>query len=156
MDVTERNYRNVPFGQLRQTFDPAYIESLAALTEAYYGPLDENGRRVPGTGWRNGQSSPWNGHDKLATVAESKALFEQLHADLLAAYESAFWDEVQKKKNQLPAEDRARIPADTPPIVVMAKARLDALPADRRAKVEAAIAAGLQRANERAAGRGGQ
>lgn len=72
----------VQFAEIRKAVDPAFLALAESLETAYYGPRDENGAFVPGEGWRNGKSSPWNGYDAQKTPAESKALFDQLHGEM--------------------------------------------------------------------------
>ncbi len=92
-----RNFAGIQFEALRQRIDGAFNALHDALEEAYYGERGADGRWVPGTGWRNGQSKPWMGFDKTATPAASKALFDRLHSSLWTAYGLVFHEENLKQ-----------------------------------------------------------
>lgn len=68
-----RNFDRVQFADLRtqsiagKPFDDHFNDDHDDLEVAYY------------QFWKNDLSSPWNGHDKQATPALSKELFDKLH-----------------------------------------------------------------------------
>lgn len=92
-----RNFSGVQFQALRERIDRKFCDLHDSLEEAYYGDRGEDGRWVAGTGWRNGQSSPWYGFDVLATPEQSKAQFDEIHAFLHAAYLLIFHEENQEE-----------------------------------------------------------
>ena len=74
----ERNFAGIRHEDFRRTFDPAFDTLHDSLSDAYY------------NFWRQGQSKPFQGHDVQPTLAESKALFEKLHALVFHHYDVQF------------------------------------------------------------------
>lgn len=157
MDITKRNYDGVPLARFREKIDPPFIEAMAALDAAFYGPLDEDGRRVPNTGWQNNKSSPWNGYDKQATIPESQALFQQLQATLHCQYEIALWEAMNKPQAKLTDVERALRNTDVDPntelpvTVRQAQEFLAKVPAEKQAVVAVALQAGAEKAVQKEA-----
>ena len=97
MPLRPRNYDRVKHEALRRVIDDRFNQMHDDLEEAYYGPRDGNGRFVPGTGWRNGLSSPWLGFDVQVTPSLSKVLFDRLHGMLWQFYTLVFHEENLKQ-----------------------------------------------------------
>lgn len=103
---TDRNFDGVQLERLRKEWDGHFNQLHDELEDAYYGPKDAEGRFIPGTGWRNGESRPLQGLDvtveslpvKLAahlkvepdqeklTAEQAKQLFDLLHGPLWQAH----------------------------------------------------------------------
>lgn len=101
-----RNFEHVQFAGPRteiiagKPFDQHFNELHDALEIAYYGvPIPESNpvSRDPNTGWRNGFSADWHGHDKQATPEESKALFDKLHG-LIFQHRDVLFHALNEKK----------------------------------------------------------
>ncbi len=75
---TERNYVGIQHEDFRRTFDTTFEALHDALSDAYY------------NFWRQGQSKPFQGYDVQPTQAESKALFDKLHALIYYHYDIRF------------------------------------------------------------------
>jgi hypothetical protein len=145
------DYQRIPFGAIRETVDPPFEADMAALDEAYYGVMGEDGRRVPGTGWRNGESRPWKGFDKQNTPADSAALFYDLQLELHTQHALTLWEAVFAAQETLSPGERSLLPKileegqTEPPELTNARAELAAIPADVRARVAAALQKGADR-----------
>ena len=74
----ERNYSGIQHEEFRRTFDPPFDVLHDALSDAYY------------NFWRTGQGRPFQSYDVQPTRAESKALFEKLHALIFHHYDVQF------------------------------------------------------------------
>jgi hypothetical protein len=107
-----RNFDGVQHESLRthkirgRRFDDIFNEIHDTLEEAYYGDRGEDGRFVPGTGWKDGVSKPFiisgQTFDIQPTLEESKALFDRLHGLLWDRYAVA----IHKVNLSLPLSQR--------------------------------------------------
>ena len=74
----ERNRDGIQHAELRRDLDPRYEALHDQLSDAYYNH------------WRWDESCPWQGYDVQTTPAETKVLFDRLHASIFLHRDLAF------------------------------------------------------------------
>lgn len=116
----DRNMDGVRFERLRKQWDGYFNQLHDELEEAYYGPKDENGRFLPGNGWRNSKTSPVFGLDcvvadlpvklvahlmvrpgqETLNAVQARQLFDLLHGAIWKAH--TLWLERQNRELEEP------------------------------------------------------
>lgn len=116
-----RNWKGIPFEQLRRKVDVKFNAAHDALTDAYYNY------------WRHGLSKPWRGFDVQATPEDSKALFEKLHGLIFHLREVALYEENMRQPTP---DKRLKVRHDfieegrTKPMIQIVRERIAALRAE--------------------------
>ena len=93
--VTERNFDNIQFEELRRQIDDKFNQTADELSIAYY------------CYWKYDQSKPFQGYDVLPTLEENKAQFDKLHGLIWHHYTIAFHNgnQIQISEKRIPEEE---------------------------------------------------